>query len=119
VLDAFNGDSPPIHLITVEAFSVYRRHLKDDGVLAVNISNKFLNFESVVRNLGTATGMRAVRIDSPYDFSGGTTAAQWKLLSAQPGTFDALASKATPAPPADPGAALWTDDYANVLSILR
>ena len=121
VLDAFNGDSPPIHLITAEAFALYRRHLKDDGVLAVNISNKFLDFESVVRALGAANGMHAIRIDSPYDLEGGITAAQWMLLSAKPGTFDALASKATPAPAGSPdsGAALWTDDYANVLSILR
>ncbi len=120
VLDAFNGDSPPIHLMTSESFRLYRRHLESDGVLAVNISNKFLEFEPVVRRIGEATGMNAIRIDSAYDLNVGLTAAAWMLLSAQPGLFDPLADKARPAPePSDRARRLWTDDYANVLSIVR
>ena len=121
VLDAFNGDSPPIHLMTAEAFQLYRRHLEPDGILAVNVSNKFLEFEPVVRRIGEATGLTAVRIDSPYDLHVGLTGATWMLLTSQPGLFDPLAAKASPAPAvaANPARTLWTDDYANVLSIVR
>ena len=121
VLDAFNGDSPPIHLMTAESFALYRRHLEPDGVLAVNVSNKFLEFEPVVRRIGEVTGLSAVRIDSDYDFKIGVTAATWMLLTAQPGLFDPLAEKARPAPadPPNPARTLWTDDYANVISIVR
>jgi hypothetical protein len=121
VLDAFNGDSPPIHLMTAESFQLYRRHLEPDGVLAVNISNKYLDFESVVRRIGEVAGLTVVRIDSAYDLDIGVTAATWMLLTAQPGLFDPLAAKVTPAPahPPDPARALWTDDYANVISIVR
>ena len=119
VLDAFNGDSPPIHLMTTEAFAVYRRHLKPDGVLAVNITNKFLDFEPVVRRIGVETGLTAIRFDSPYRFDVGVSAAIWMLLSSQPGAFDALAERATPPAEVPARTALWTDDYANVLSIVR
>jgi hypothetical protein len=119
VLDAFNGDSPPIHLMTVESFRLYRRHLKPDGVLAVNISNKFLDFEPVVRKLAAAIGMEAIEIDSPNRLDQGIAAAEWMLLSSQPGLFAALASKAQPVSPAADDAALWTDDYANVLATIR
>jgi spermidine synthase len=119
VLDAFNGDSPPIHLMTTEAFRVYRRHLKPDGVLAVNITNKFLDFEPVVRRIGAETGLTAIRFDSSYHFDVGVSAAIWMLLSSQPGIFDSLAERATPAAEVPARTALWTDDYANVLSIVR
>ena len=50
VMDAFSGDSVPVHLLTREAFAIYFRHLKPDGVLAVNISNRHLNFKPVVES---------------------------------------------------------------------
>ena len=121
VLDAFNGDSPPIHLMTAESFRLYRRHLEPDGVLAVNVTNKFLEFEPVVRRIGEAAGMNAIRIDSTNELKIGVSGAAWMLLTAQPGLFDPLAAKARPAPTdgPDPARTLWTDDYANVLSIVR
>ena len=120
VLDAFNGDSPPIHLMTADAFRIYRRHLAPDGVLAVNISNKFLDFEPVVRSIGAATGLNAIRIESAYDLDIGIAAAVWMLLSPRAEVLGPLAEKASPAPAEPPRAtALWTDDYANVLSIVR
>ncbi len=48
VIDAFSGDAIPIHLLTREAFRLYWRHLKADGVLAVHISNRYLNLAPVV-----------------------------------------------------------------------
>jgi hypothetical protein len=120
VLDAFNGDSPPIHLMTADAFHVYRRHLKPDGVLAVNITNKFLDFEPVVRALGGAIGLSAIRINSNTDMRIGVSGASWMLLCGQPGVLDPIAGRASPAPEGpSPATAMWTDDYANVLSIIR
>jgi len=121
VLDAFNGDSPPIHLMTVESFQLYRRHLEPDGVLAVNVTNKFLGFEPVVRAIGANTGMSAIRIDSPTDMKVGVSGASWMLLSPEPSVLDPLADKASRAPavPPDPSRMLWTDDYANVISIVH
>ena len=48
VIDAFAGDAIPVHLLTREAFDIYWRHLKPDGVLAVHISNQYLNLAPIV-----------------------------------------------------------------------
>ncbi|MEM5429315.1 fused MFS/spermidine synthase [Cupriavidus oxalaticus] len=56
-LDAFTGDSVPIHLLTREAFQLYRRHLKPDGFIVVNITNSYLNLYPVVRRQAEALGM--------------------------------------------------------------
>jgi len=56
-LDAFTGDSVPMHLLTREAFQLYRRHLKPDGFIVVNITNVYLNLYPVVRRQAEALGM--------------------------------------------------------------
>src|SRR5262249_42050022 len=114
------GDSTPIHLMTVEAFQLYRRHLARDGVIAVNISNKLFDFEPVVRSVGEATGLNVIRIDSENALDIGVAASGWMLLSPRPEVLEPLADRARPAPASLPRAtALWTDDYANVLSVVR
>jgi hypothetical protein len=118
VIDAFNGDSIPLHLLTAEAFALYRRHLAEPGVLAVHVSNKHLDLEPVVRRLADALGMASLSRNSPQDLSHGVSAAQWVLLSAQGDMFRELMSRHPP-DPVRRDVALWTDDYANVLSILR
>ena len=62
VLDAFSGDAIPTHLLTREAFDVYRRHLAPDGAIAVHISNNYLNLAPVVRRLAEHCGMKTTHI---------------------------------------------------------
>ena len=54
VMDAFSGDSVPVHLITREAFAIYFRHLKPNGILAVNISNSYLALDPVMERAANA-----------------------------------------------------------------
>lgn len=49
VLDAFTSDSIPMHLLTLEAFETYLRHLKPDGVICVNISNRHVDMKPVLK----------------------------------------------------------------------
>ncbi|KQW45536.1 hypothetical protein ASD88_11560 [Pelomonas sp. Root662] len=57
VLDAFSGGSVPIHLLTQEAFATYRRHLRPNGIIVVNITNGYLNLHPVVKRQAEAMGM--------------------------------------------------------------
>src|SRR5439155_25500299 len=59
-LDAFSGDAIPVHLLTDEAFRIYRRHLKTNGILAVHVTNRHLDLVPVVRNLGRRFGYETV-----------------------------------------------------------
>ncbi len=65
VVDAFSGDAIPVHLLTAEAWQLYWRHLKPDGVLAVHVSNRYLNLPPVVA-LGAAAVGKEARLVS-YD----------------------------------------------------
>ena len=67
-LDAFSSDAIPVHLLTREAFELYGRHLKPNGVLAVHISNHYLDLEPVVANLARRFNYKAALIN--YDETG-------------------------------------------------
>ena len=55
-VDAFSSDSIPVHLLTLEAMELYFRHLRPDGVLAVHISNRYLDLAPVLAGETRATG---------------------------------------------------------------
>ncbi len=55
-MDAFTSDAVPMHLLTEEAFKIYARHLKPDGVIAINISNRYLDLRNVVSSSAKANG---------------------------------------------------------------
>jgi SAM-dependent methyltransferase len=63
-VDAFSGDSIPVHLLTEECMrDAYLKHLKPDGILAIHISNRYLDLEPVVRNLAVKNGMSVRKVD--------------------------------------------------------
>jgi spermidine synthase len=57
ILDAFSGGSVPIHLLTKEAFAIYRKHLKKDGFIVANITNGYLNLYPVLKRQAEYLGM--------------------------------------------------------------
>jgi hypothetical protein len=121
VLDAFSGDSVPVHLLTSEAVQLYLRHLKPDGVLVFHITNAYLDLEPVVARMAQRHGLALVISDtSPQSIDEGLRFGTcWALLSRNPANLDteALRSISRPARP-NPRVRLWTDDYSNLLRIL-
>jgi SAM-dependent methyltransferase len=119
-VDAFSGDAIPVHLLTREAFALYWRNLKPDGVLAVHVSNHFLNLGPVVAQAAAETGKRAVMVSNEDDDEKSINGADWVLVSSRPGFFDqpdikSASNKIKPIP----GLRTWTDDYSNLYKILR
>ena len=90
VLDAFSSDAIPIHLLTAEAFEVYRRHLAPDGIVAVHVSNQYFNLRPIVaghaKRLGWSVAGIAERHADPELF---TTASLWILMSPSAESLDA------------------------------
>jgi SAM-dependent methyltransferase len=64
LLDAFAGDSVPVHLLTKEAFEIYLRHLKPDGIIVVHVTNRYLTLAPVVETVARSVGMKTTRIES-------------------------------------------------------
>ena len=63
ILDAFSSDAIPVHLLTLEAFDHYQRHLKPDGAIAVHVSNRYLDLHPVVYRIADKIGFPAITID--------------------------------------------------------
>jgi SAM-dependent methyltransferase len=67
VLDAFSGDAIPVHLLTQQAFEIYFRHLRPGGIIAVHVTNKYLDLASVVQNIAASLRKQALFIHSAAD----------------------------------------------------
>jgi SAM-dependent methyltransferase len=118
VVDAFSGDSIPVHLLTREAFEVYFRQLKPGGVLAVHVTNTYLDLARPVAAVAQSLGREAHLIVNEADDAGETFAADWVLVGSGLGArFPWLAARETPL--ATDGRRLWTDDFSNLWEALR
>lgn len=120
-LDAFSSDAVPVHLLTVEAFEIYLRHLKPDGVLAVHLSTRHLDLQSVVWKLAEHLGLHARWIESYEQSRTGALSSDWILLSRRESPLNTPAIAARYSNPyADLARTpLWTDDHINLLKVLK
>jgi spermidine synthase len=123
-VDAFSSDAIPLHLLTREAFGVYRRRLSSNGLLLIHISNRYLDLEPVVAAAATDGGWHALRryyVPSPAGRALHETASYWIALSQSPETIDRLAAAHSGWEPLHPRAGFqpWSDDHATVLPLIR
>ena len=119
LVDAFSGDSVPIHLLTFEAFAQYFRHLKPDGVLAVHITNRFLDLRPVVKTAANRFAKEVRMVDS--DGVEGTLVlrSNWALLSNDAAFFKSPQLVGATRIADQPGFQPWKDDYSSIFSILK
>ena len=120
-VDAFSGDAIPVHLLTREAYKLYWRHLKPDGVLAVHVSNRYLMLGPVVAMAAVESGKTAKMVSFEANDRDSTeeTDSDWVLVSSRPGFFDQPEIKVAHKIDPIPGLRMWTDDYSNLYRILR
>lgn len=123
-IDAFSGDSIPMHLVTREAMATYVRHLKPEGAIVFQATNRYVDIAPVVERLAAEFGLTAVLVTDVPESSEG--ADYWisatdqiivtrnaQLLAAEP-----IRSVAEPLQPR-PDFRVWTDDFYNLLRILK
>lgn len=112
VMDAFNGNAVPVHLLTKEAFATYLNRLSKDGFLLVNISNRHINLEPLVGNLAKECSLHSITL--------GTDSSTWILMSKR--AFEPCKTNnpglRISTTPSHNALGIWTDDYSNVLSTL-
>lgn len=121
-VDAFSSDSIPVHLITREALALYQRHMKPGGVIAFHVSNRFLELPPVVGRLAKEAGLAVVLVtDDGKEGDDDHTKTDWVLIARDPAALAAEAIAAvSPEPPEErPGWRTWTDDYSNLVQILK
>jgi len=142
VVDAFSSDAMPVHLITREALRTYMEHTRDDGLILFHITNRYVDLKPVLAKLATNAGLLAYSCEGERDDPSGKAPATWVAMardarhfarvtapvrasagvSAKPGATEAAGSQPTGrwlALTATDGHGLWTDDYANLLSVFN
>ena len=124
VLDAYNSDSVPVHLLTREALAVYLSKLTENGIVTFHVSNAFFDLVPIVGNLAEDAGLTAlVQADtaiSEVEKKQGKYPSVWVVVARHADDLQPLKKnerwKELHSAPELP---LWTDNFSHVLSVLR
>jgi len=122
-VDAFSSDAIPVHLITREALGTYLMHVKPDGIVAFHVSNRFLDLIPVVARLAKEHGAAAMLVTDDPDEEDGyeRSRSDWVLVSRDPQAFenDVIVDAGAAEAQDRPAWRTWTDDYSNLIQILK
>jgi predicted O-methyltransferase YrrM len=132
-MDAFASDSVPVHLLTREAFGVYFDKLEEDGMVVVNIANRYLDFEPVLSNLAQSEGWRILVQRGQVVTGQDKYGTCWVTISRSGKAMDRLSAmrevfetneneqwiESWGEGKAKPRLGVWTDSYSNIVNILN
>ncbi len=117
-VDAFSGDSIPVHLLTKEAFAQYFRHLAPGGVLAVHVTNKHLELAPVVKLLASDQRAHSRLIINTDEDERQIYGSDWVVVTRDENIDNKLAYLSSPIPGSE-RLRMWTDDSSNLFTILK
>ncbi len=123
VLDAFSSDSIPVHLLTREAMQMYLDKLSANGLIAVHISNRYLDLKPVLasaaRDLNLTARFRFDDVPASVANQKGTISSIWVVLGRTESDLGNLATDVRweRLPALSPSFRTWTDDYSNLLNV--
>jgi hypothetical protein len=120
-VDAFSSDAIPVHLLTREAIQLYFRHLKPEGVLALHISNRYLDLKPVCEGGAETVGREAWAVEDDGDEASYFSASTWVLVTSDLAMYKSDSFKGATSYLLSPkkGFRSWTDDYSNLFQILE
>jgi spermidine synthase len=123
-MDAFSGDSIPTHLITKEAMDIYMKHLKPDGVIILQATNRFVDLMPVARNLADAHGLSLVLVSDSPKFDDGPeywlSMTDQVIMTKNKALLDSsLIRSGAQEIPKNPNVPMFTDDYINLIRLLK
>jgi spermidine synthase len=117
VVDAFNSDAIPVHLLTREAIGVYLDKLAPGGIVALHLSNRYLDLEPVVAALARERGL-AARVGTSQLSGFFFSASTWAVVARSDADLGPLAADVRwPQARTRRGVPVWTDDYSSLLSV--
>ena len=123
VADAFSSDAIPVHLLTRQALALYRSKLREGGVLAFHISNRFLELEPVLGNLARAAGLACQAQEEAALVRGrprGKIPSHWVAMAERSEDLGAVASDGRwHSCERSPGSGVWSDDFSSPVGALK
>lgn len=118
-VDAFSGDSIPMHLITQEAVRVFMSQVSSNGIVAYHVSNRFLDLPPVLAEIAAKEKIAGVVVEDPAQADNALhSSSTWVLLARNADTLKGIGDAAKPLQRSN-GASLWTDDFNNLLSVVK
>jgi hypothetical protein len=116
-IDAFSGDAIPVHLLTRECFALYRLALRPDGILAVHVSNRYLDLKPIVRGAAAELGMYVLEIQKGSNSAVRAIGNTWLLVTSN----QAFIAKARELAVTDPETStiVWTDAFSSLVPVLK
>jgi hypothetical protein len=117
-VDAFSSDAIPIHLLTLESFETYLAHLNPDGILALHVTNRFVDLIPIVQRLAQATNLGAIHVRNGPSASGSVQSSDWVLLTNNSEFLAQDAVRVDEREMPGPGP-LWTDDFSSLLGAVQ
>jgi len=121
VIDAYSSDAVPVHLTTHEAMELYLSRLNPGGVLVYHISNRYYAIQRPLARSAAALGLAARIQHYPGNLANdpGDSPSRVVMFAKDGADFGAMAGDARWQPLISDGGRIWTDNYANLLSILE
>ena len=120
VVDAFSSDAIPHHLLTRECADVYRKHLRENGLLAIHITNQHLDLLPIAKGLAKHLDASWVRFSNPPNRDGTIRHAVWVVITNNKVFLNAQGvRRATSVPAHEREALLWTDDFSSLWHVLK
>ena len=117
-IDAFSSDAVPIHLLTLESIQIYLEHLNKGGILALHVTNRYVDLIPIVARLAEAVEMEAIYIDNHSNGTRFVDSTDWILLTNNRTFLDNEAVYVNRSPMPAPGS-LWTDDFSSLFGIVH
>jgi spermidine synthase len=119
IVDAFSGDAIPVHLLTQEAIKLYIKHMKPDGILAIHVTNVYLDLAQVVKTAADNLKYHAALIHTGGNEKSRATPSDWVLVSADRQFFgNPHVKEALTEIKVRPGLQAWRDDYSSLLQVI-
>lgn len=118
ILDAFSGDSIPVHLLTRQAFESYFRHLRTGGLIAIHVTNRYLDLPPLIEAVAGTLQKHVLLIHNEADQERGIYASDWSLLADSPEALQDFQWRSRPKGTTRK-ARPWTDDYSNLFQIVK
>jgi len=127
-LDAFSGDSIPMHLLTREALALYLQKLAPGGIIAFHISSIYLQLAPTLGGLAQDAHLACLTEDdtavTELQSNEGKSASMWLVMARSQSDLAKIAANSggrahwVPVQ-MRPGERVWTDDYSNLLSVIK
>jgi spermidine synthase len=119
VVDAFNSDAIPVHLLTLEAFTLYKQKIADDGGILINLSNRHLELLPVINAAGRSLELMVFYLNNKGIPALGQFNSEWAFLTANEDLAFKVMKLGNWHFDASNKQVLWTDDYSNLVSLLK